>query len=151
MRIGLAVYYSLLHTWPTLEFSLKAPNDIYVLDGKCAGLLTEVVSSGARGGTTLHVGLGLNVFSKPDLLDQKTAALAEFAPIDQESWFLFCSTLFSEFLLLMQTIELDQLSKAEQKQLLLSLKKYIGNQVKDVLSDGSLVLNDGTLVLWNEL
>ena len=55
VRIGLRLHKALTITWPHIPFALKAPNDIYIGDGKLAGLLAETVSGG--NGASLHIGL----------------------------------------------------------------------------------------------
>ncbi len=63
--VGLALYRAAVATWNYLPWALKAPNDLYLNDKKVAGLLLETVQQGSE--YTLIVGLGLNVFSSPDL------------------------------------------------------------------------------------
>lgn len=64
-RVGLALYHSVKATWPYLNWNLKAPNDLYIHDHKVAGLLVETISQGQQ--HRIIVGLGFNIFSKPDL------------------------------------------------------------------------------------
>ena len=43
-RIGLAIYNAAAATWPSLAWSLKAPNDLILSGKKCGGVLVETVS-----------------------------------------------------------------------------------------------------------
>jgi BirA family biotin operon repressor/biotin-[acetyl-CoA-carboxylase] ligase len=82
--MGLAVFRALVASFPGLPFSLKAPNDIFLGEGKVAGLLLENISLGEK--NRLIVGLGINVFEAPDL---KTATcLSEWtsAEINAQEW-----------------------------------------------------------------
>lgn len=70
-KAGLALFRAAQATWPFLDWALKAPNDLYVGDKKIAGLLVETLSQGQD--VRLIVGLGLNVMSHPESLDQATS------------------------------------------------------------------------------
>lgn len=148
MRIGLSLYQSLMQTWPSIEFALKAPNDIYITSGKCAGILTEVVTGEH---IFLHIGIGLNVFSKPQIKDQNTACLSEAVSINISDWFLFCNTLHADLSAITQKNSTLNLSATERQQLLFGLKKYLGNHIKDIKPDGSLILKDNSIINWNQL
>lgn len=148
IKIGLALYHALIKTWPTLELSIKAPNDIYILDKKCAGILTEV-SSGKS--TSLHIGIGINVLDKPVVDDRPVAALADFTNVDIGSWSLFCDTLHTELQMIADTPEHDRLTKNEIALLNIALKKFPGNRIDSLLENGSLKLRDGEIIHWNEL
>lgn len=63
--IGLGLFHAARATWPFLNWSLKAPNDLYIDDKKIAGLLVETLTQGNQ--HRIIVGLGLNVFAHPDL------------------------------------------------------------------------------------
>ncbi|MFN7685933.1 MAG: biotin--[acetyl-CoA-carboxylase] ligase [Oligoflexia bacterium] len=71
-----AVLELLKGRWPELKLSLKWPNDILLSDHKLAGILCESVFKNQNDGFVV-LGLGLNVASAPQGLDQKTAALSE--------------------------------------------------------------------------
>lgn len=148
IRVGLALHHAIITTWPTLELSIKAPNDIYILDKKCAGILTEVTSGRS---TLLHVGIGINVFDKPDIADRPIAALAEFTHVDKDSWNLFCNTLHAELKIVVDQSTNNALSKKEIALLNIALKKFPGNHIDSIQEDGSLKLRDGEFIHWNEL
>ena len=62
-RIGLAVFEAVSSAWPSLQWSLKAPNDLFLEGLKVGGLLVESVSSGNQ--FRLLIGLGFNVLNHP--------------------------------------------------------------------------------------
>ncbi len=63
--------------FPSIQpfISLKLPNDILIRYKKTAGILTEIISVGNH--HTVHIGLGLNVWSSPKGLDQPTTHLSQ--------------------------------------------------------------------------
>lgn len=149
LRIGLALFEALYSLDPSLDLAIKAPNDIYITEGKLAGILSEVVTDGNR--TTLHIGIGLNVFEKPLLEEQATVCWTEHSSLTKENWFHFCDNLHSRFLIIVQDPSREQLIPEEQVELLFGLKKYFDNDIVRVERDGTLALSDGTLLSWNEL
>lgn len=81
--LGLAAYRAFQSTFPSLHFSLKAPNDLYLEHKKVAGLLLENVSLGSK--NRLVVGLGVNVFGTPEL--ETATSLSEVAvEIGSQDW-----------------------------------------------------------------
>lgn len=148
MRIGLHLYNAIAATWSNPLLALKAPNDIFTADGKLAGILTEVVTGRQN---ALFIGIGLNVFSKPELPEQPTQSLSAITSIDKVHWFDFCDHLLSGFNSLLESPTLSSLSLAESDDILKALKKYTTNSVESLLPDGTLILNDGRRRHWNEL
>lgn len=67
---GLAVYDALQTAFPTLNFSLKAPNDILLAGQKCAGILMEAVQAGSC--FRLIAGIGINFFECPPSIEDST-------------------------------------------------------------------------------
>ncbi len=148
MRIGLALYQALNTTWNLTALGLKAPNDIYIGDGKLAGILTEVVSGSEA---SLFVGIGMNVFRKPSLGEQKTQSLNDHCAVDNSTWEKFCAILASALRTLVDTAPVANLSESECENVLIALKNFNLNTVNDLLPDGTLVLQNGNRVHWNEL
>lgn len=148
MRVGLLLFESCLKVWPHLEWSLKAPNDIYILDGKWAGILIEV--SKVDFNTCCFIGIGANVFDKPAISTQKTTALTDWGPVETSQWQQFCR----ELLLGLTQLQIDparqNLLPSEIKTTEYGLKKFIGNNVKTVLADGSLILNNDQKIHWSD-
>ncbi len=149
LRVGLLLFESCLKTWPQLEWALKAPNDIYILDGKWAGILIELSKIDLN--MCCYIGIGANIFAKPELAEQKTTALSEWFTDIQNEWPRFCR----QFFLGLQDLQKDParqtLLKNEIQQLEYGLKKYIGNNVQSVLPDGSLTLKSGEMIHWSNL
>ncbi len=97
IRLGLALYRAARSTWPSLHWSLKAPNDLFLGPKKIAGLLTESISSGPN--HRILVGLGMNVLSAPAEIDTATHLTGEEGlggAEDEERWKQFLSQLRSE-------------------------------------------------------
>lgn len=95
-RIGLALFQAVHRVWPSLEWSLKAPNDLYLKGHKVGGLLLETVSHGAQ--YRLLVGLGLNVLNHPRrLADADHMSEALQSNVDTGEWFQFLDELRTEF------------------------------------------------------
>ena len=146
--LGLAVYRALVASWPQLAWSLKAPNDIFLTDKKVAGLLIETISEGGK--LRLVLGLGLNVFSKPDL-PTATCLAENLAALSVQDW---CQTL--DRLLLEITMTLagtgPELSESQQDALLAALNKNPLSQEKllRVEANGNLVKPTG-VTRWRDL
>ena len=98
LRAGLAVITAAQATWPYLNWSLKAPNDILIHDKKIAGLLIESVSQGNS--HRLIFGLGLNVLNHPAAQQGATNLLQEMVklkiPFVGDDWLLFCERMLFE-------------------------------------------------------
>ena len=98
LRAGLAVITAAQATWPYLNWSLKAPNDILINDKKIAGLLIESVSQGNS--HRLIFGLGLNVLNHPAAQQGATNLLQEMVklkiPFVGDDWLLFCERMLFE-------------------------------------------------------
>ena len=148
-RLGLLVFESLKKTWPVLPLSLKAPNDIFLNGKKILGLLIEVVDQGGQ--KEILVGLGLNVFEKPEL--STAGCLSDFVSETDilDSWNLFLSFLSDS---LKQGISQSQniLSSNECEKILkaLNLNPHLQEKYTEVLPDGSLKTSTQT-IHWQEL
>jgi BirA family transcriptional regulator, biotin operon repressor / biotin---[acetyl-CoA-carboxylase] ligase len=121
---GLALYHAAHTTWPFLNWSLKAPNDLYVDDKKIAGLLLETVSQGSE--HRLIVGLGMNILNSPTEITTSTSLLKNLSaktPLLGEDWILFLERLFFEFSLLIPNADLD-LNSTQLESLLTALNKF---------------------------
>ncbi|MFN7823991.1 MAG: biotin--[acetyl-CoA-carboxylase] ligase [Pseudobdellovibrionaceae bacterium] len=151
--VGLALYRALQASFPFISFSLKAPNDIYAGHQKIAGLLIENVIEGRK--NKLVIGLGLNVFSAPELSTatslQKELRSHGVHHLHEEAWFDFLDR---------WTLELGSvvaqnagtLGQLQQTSLLFALNKKPDltapyTQVSEV---GSLQ-QSGQWISWSEL
>lgn len=94
--LGLALYESLYVFDSSLPLRLKAPNDLYLGDGKLSGLLVEVEQKGNE--SLIFVGLGLNATAAPKV-DLPTSCLKDKAPGFEAQWPEFCKFLYNQFLI----------------------------------------------------
>jgi BirA family biotin operon repressor/biotin-[acetyl-CoA-carboxylase] ligase len=93
----MALLKALQNTWSYIPFALKAPNDIYIGDKKCAGLLIETVTQGNEIST--FIGLGLNVLKKPAEIPNATSLVGEMpkeCPLLGTDWVRFLDRFFFE-------------------------------------------------------
>lgn len=149
--MGLAVFRAAVATWPDLPWSLKAPNDLFCQGAKVAGLLIESIQQGEQ--TRLIVGLGLNVFSKPDI--PQAGCLRDFLneeTIDELTWSLFLDRLWLEMVACLRETR-STLSANQCRSL-----KYALNRNPQLLSpfagitpEGSLILPQGQRIEWQSL
>jgi BirA family biotin operon repressor/biotin-[acetyl-CoA-carboxylase] ligase len=95
-RIGLALFNAASTVWPSLEWSLKAPNDLYLAGHKVGGLLVESVTGGSS--FRLLIGLGLNILNHPRRFNEAEhlSKILHNAP-DEGEWFQFLDELLAEF------------------------------------------------------
>lgn len=68
---GVALAKAVAALAPSVNATLKWPNDLLVDGAKCAGILME------RSGNSVVVGIGVNLVAAPELPDRPTAALAD--------------------------------------------------------------------------
>lgn len=97
IRIGLGLYKAALSSWPFLDWSVKAPNDLLLEGNKIAGLLTETVSQGQQ--LAVFISLGLNVWAAPEKVPDAiclSEALPEKCPLLADDWVCFLDHLSFE-------------------------------------------------------
>lgn len=151
--IGLSLFNAAKKAWPTLSWSLKPPNDLYLHAKKIAGLLTESVTRGNR--TYLYVGLGINVLAHPESEEQATHLDGEFGTggtLTAERWNLFLDHFFETLSLATQQCLSSEMSQENRDQLLwaLNLNPLKPGVFLDVSSSGDLVLEQST-IHWQDL
>jgi BirA family biotin operon repressor/biotin-[acetyl-CoA-carboxylase] ligase len=96
---GLSVYRSCMKVWPHLNWSMKAPNDIYLGDKKVAGLLIETVQAGNE--QRVIIGLGFNAFSSPPEVTTATSladALGGKDKLTHHNWESFLQSILLSFI-----------------------------------------------------
>ena len=120
--LGLSVYTALKKMKPSLPIRLKAPNDIYLNDGKLCGLLVEAITQGSD--TFLFIGLGLNVFAAPNI-DILTSHLSQEVEINMNNWFEFCDQLLRSFKNAAEQSQKDHLSEKNCDLLLEALNQRL--------------------------
>ena len=143
--VGLYVYKALSQTWPSLPWSLKAPNDLFLGDKKVGGLLVETVTSGYA--HTLLIGFGLNVFVTPGHVPEATC-LAQHSKekITESKWQQFLQALHQGFKEAVDQSRIHELSPQLRQDLLDALKRHPHfKELLDVSPDGDLILPDRTI------
>lgn len=149
--MGLSLYRALLTTWPDLPLSLKAPNDVYLGERKLAGILLENVQQGAQ--TRLIFGLGLNVFSKPDL--PTAMCLSETLSLDRITelgWNLFLDRLWLELVsALRETKTTLSPNQCESLKFALNRNPNLTARYDAVTPEGSLLVAGGEKIDWHTL
>lgn len=148
--IGLALWTAFKASFPWLNFSLKAPNDLYLGDKKLAGLLIENVQQGSH--HRLIVGLGVNVWKAPANVDT-SICLSDMAKdeLGPEAWTNILDRLLLEISLAISQTK-SSLSMTQQKALLstLNLFPHLDRPYTRVEADGSLRKGDQK-INWSEL
>lgn len=150
--VGLAVLKALHNSWPFLQWSLKAPNDIYIGNKKVAGILIENIQQGAS--NNFIVGFGLNVLDAPEELDNATSIAREMpkgAPLLGEDYVAFLERLLNEFTLILSENP-TELSPNECLSLAWALNRFTDGKerVQMVTPHGNLVYSDKT-IKWTDL
>jgi BirA family transcriptional regulator, biotin operon repressor / biotin---[acetyl-CoA-carboxylase] ligase len=150
-KVGLALIRACSGTWPFLNWSLKAPNDLYLNDKKVAGLLVEVVSEAQD--VRLIIGLGLNVWSAPTELKTATHVARELppeAPLTGEDWIHFLERWMFELTEAVGQFD-QELTSTECIALKSFLNRHPHTRIEQVLADGSLIFTDGKQLHWKDL
>lgn len=145
--IGLAIYRAMGKSWPDLQWSLKAPNDLYLGDKKVCGVLVENVSHGDL--NRFVVGIGLNVASHPVDVVQAGHLSGE---ITQTLWSNFLDSLWDELKTVVDDLGKTEMSVACCEALLGGLNRWpaLGEQYSEVRTNGDLVTPTQTLN-WHDL
>lgn len=148
-RVGLALFRSCRELWPSLKWSLKAPNDLYCEDKKIAGLLIEVVSSNFH---VLHIGVGVNVVGTPSL--NTAGNIQEFLKrnmMDRE-FKKFLDVFYNRLGNAVLTCADDILSDTDREELkrALNVHPHYFDEVLSVMEDASLETVEG-IVPWSML
>ncbi len=150
--IGLAVYRAAVATWPFLNWSLKAPNDLYLDSKKVAGLLIENVSQGDD--QRLLIGFGFNIISSPvEILNATSLVekLSEETPLLAEDWIAFLERLLFEFSFSLQ-LAFEPLNTTSIAALLMALNQYPDLKEKYLSLDAHGNLKSKSKnISWSEL
>lgn len=148
--VGLQLFRAATTIWPKLKWSLKAPNDLYLGDGKVAGLLTESVSRGPA--HRLVIGLGFNVISTPGAVPQATALQAHIpASLTLKDWNMFLSQLNNGFRKASELAGLTTLPEELRTELFQAIKKHpLSQDLTELSLQGDLIYSDRT-ISWNTI
>lgn len=144
MALGYFVYASLQTTWTALDFSIKAPNDIYLDEKKLGGLLVETTNYDKH--TYVFLGLGLNVFGRPSVHSSSAIALLEKTDLHESEWEKFIHGFAKQLGEFEKFVNRKDWLKEIEEPLKLALNKnphYRSNPVKKITAEGSLQLHQG--------
>ena len=145
--VGLSLYNSLEHVFSDLNWSIKAPNDIWLEDKKIAGILCETLSSGNE--HKLIIGLGVNFLSHPNL---DTATSIPNEHITEELYINFLNYFLSNLSNASNSFLNDHLAEDHREELIIALNNcpYYTQPILDISPQCDLVFEDKT-VNWYSL
>ncbi len=151
--IGLALYQAAQTAWPSINWSLKAPNDLYAEDKKIAGLLIEVVQVGQD--VRIVVGLGFNILSCPSSVTTATYLTSDIGldgPLDQTSWFEFLTHFHRNQI---RTWDASQKNELPAPEKIILLKALNANPLQkttilDLSPQADLITEKG-IIRWQDL
>lgn len=151
--VGLSVFRALSTTWPFLNWSLKAPNDVYIDDKKVVGILMESVLEGAK--VRVIVGLGINVLGSPETVPTAGSILQSLppgVPLLGQDWTAFLDRLLFEMSDAISHCE-DPLTPSDRQSLLSALNRHplLKEKYQDIDPQGSLRTLSGKTLNWWEL
>ncbi len=150
-RLGLALYNAVHDVWPSLSWSLKAPNDLYLEGKKVAGLLIDAIGHGSQ--YRLIVGLGFNVLNHPRRFDAAThLSHALTASIEEGEWYQFLDQLYTELQQALPEVTEAKLSESSCTQLLhaLNANPNKSESIQEVTQLGDLNMASGR-IRWEAL
>ena len=137
--------------WPSLEWSLKAPNDLYLEGLKVGGLLVETVSGGME--FRLLIGLGLNILNHPRRFDTAEHLSKSLNAVPEEGdWFQFLDELFNEFKAASVACLQPEMSEASCRELVQALNANSAKPfvVQSVKPNGDITHSKGQ-IRWTDL
>ena len=143
--IGLGLFHAAAKVWPSLKFSMKAPNDLFCEDKKIAGVLVETVNDEVS--HYLIVGVGMNVMSHPGV--DVSGCLKDFAGpgITRENWFRFLDHFKSSMDATLFEFANTVLSERKRVLILEALNRFplLKEKYIEVMPDGGLRTVTGTI------
>ncbi len=150
-RIGLALFDAISSVWPSLPWSLKAPNDIYLQGSKCGGILLETVSAGSQ--YRLLIGFGLNILNHPRRYQEAThlTEVLHRHPNEGE-WFQFLDETSSRLTAALPECSLAELKPEACQELLSALNANTAksNPYTQITPQGDLLFSGGR-IRWFDL
>lgn len=150
-RIGLAVYQAVAGTWPSLPWSLKAPNDLLLGGKKCGGLLVETVSDGQH--HRLLIGFGFNILNHPRKFNEATHLSQALGRAPEEGeWFQFLDQFKEEIEAALPEVGNPELSESVRTQLVgaLNANPSGGVKITKISPRGDLITASGTIP-WSDI
>ncbi len=151
--IGLSLYQAVSKIWPKLQWSLKAPNDLYLEGRKIAGLLIETIERASS--CRAIVGLGMNVSKTPSTIINSVSlceALPDSNELTQEVWGQFLQALLVQFMAALTPGQQSELAAPAAKALKEALNRNptLSEQIEKVGPRGDLYTSSG-LIPWHSL
>lgn len=150
--VGLALFEAAASIWPKLDFSLKAPNDLYLGTRKLAGLLIELVTLGHE--VRCVVGLGFNAGSAPTEVESSAGLTESLGDkgLTRESWRAFLETWLQGLMSAMIDGQKSEIPphKCERLREALNLHPLLKEPVLRVDRRGELHFTSKT-IHWHEL
>ena len=145
IRIGLLFYHALQSVWPSSNWILKPPNDIYYKNKKLSGFLLETVLKTQM--NQLILGVGINVLHSP--IDLSTCLLDHFN-VTKNLWENFLEKIDNNLNDLKSNTS-KTLTIQEREQTLKLVKKYKPyEKIKTIDENGSLMFED-KMISWKDL
>ncbi len=150
-RVGLALMRAVSSVWPSLMWSLKAPNDLFLGGRKVGGLLIESVSGGAQ--YRVMIGLGLNVLNHPRHFQQADHLSKSLNNVpDEGEWFQFLDELRMEFAAAMIDCQLPGLNDELCRELTHALNANPSKTfITDSVSAQGDLIHAGGKIIWSQL
>ena len=148
--VGLALFRSLSAVFPSVEWSLKPPNDIYVREQKLAGVLIENISQG--GAYYSIVSPALNVLASPSGDQFRATHLQAHTEVTQELWQAWLTRFWHELGPTLEAGQSTELGAKDRADLLSALNRFphLGEDVLAVDALGQLQLKS-RLIRWQDL
>jgi BirA family biotin operon repressor/biotin-[acetyl-CoA-carboxylase] ligase len=150
-RVGLALFQACRKIWTQLNWSLKAPNDLYLDGVKVAGLLIETLTNGRD--HRMLIGLGLNVVNHPRRFSNATHLGHALGHAPSESdWFRFLDELKAQFNEAVQDSARPELTATVRHELTQALNANPARAyaVEDISPSGD-ILYQGGRIPWTDL
>lgn len=147
---GLALFESVNDVWPSVDFNLKAPNDLFIGEKKTAGLLIETIDRGSTRHTV--VGLGLNVTASPPSVLTATCLADHTAQLTTASWHLFLTGFCARLRLALKAGQSEYLDEESRRRLkdALNLHPHLREPILEVDEHGQL-RSKSRMIYWHEL
>lgn len=153
--IGLALFESASTAFPGLDFSLKAPNDLFLGENKIAGLLIETVMIGSE--VTCVVGLGFNAVSAPQDLKAQAIGLGDRlnSSLTESDWVRFLNLWKTNLSLAMKDGRSDLLRMDVRLRLVAALNLHPRHQSAEdrvlEIDEFGQIQTASRKILWHEL
>mgnify|MGYP000004539333 CR=1 FL=1 len=151
-KIGLAMWRAAKSVFPQGEWSLKAPNDLYLSNKKVAGVLVETITQGLQ--TKVIVGIGVNVMALPETTESATDFQSSLQLTREQMWPAMSDFLSYLLLGLRRTMQTANEALATHEQIALrealNSRSGLTEKLQRVGADGSLIFSEKT-ISWQDL